>query len=123
MNINELTIADLKQLVDVAKVFDDKQNVEATPHPMLNRRVLIRTYSAGVHIGTLVHIDGTEARLLDGFRLWKWTGGGLSLSAVATNGIRGGRLNRTPEVYLTGVIEIIPTTPEAEQSYVKFVED
>ena len=95
----------------------------AKQHPMLGRRVLVRTYSAGVHIGTLIAIDGMEAHLKDALRLWKWTGGGLSLSAVATNGIKGGRLNRTPEVYLTNAIEIIPTTEVAEESYVNFIED
>jgi len=92
-------------------------------HPMLNRRVLVRTYSAGVHIGMAEEIDGMEIYLKDALRLWKWSGGGLSLSAVATNGIKGGRLNRCNEIYLTNVIEIIPTTKQAEESFVKFVED
>lgn len=94
-------------------------------HPMLGRRCLIRTYSAGVHIGTIDHINpqnSMELRLQDSLRLWKWEGGGLSLSAVANDGIKGGRLNRTGEVYLTNVIEIIPTTTKAEASYEKFVE-
>ena len=92
-------------------------------NPFIGRRVLVRTYSAGVHIGTLVAAEGMEAHLKDALRLWQWRGGGLSLSAVATNGIKRGRLNRTPEVLLTNVIEIIPTTPEAEESYVKHIED
>ena len=92
-------------------------------HPMLGRRCLIRTYSAGVHIGTVVAVDGMEAHLTDALRLWRWTGGGLSLSAVANNGIKGGRLNRTGEVYLTNAIEMIPTTDAAEATYVRFVED
>jgi uncharacterized protein DUF6948 len=92
-------------------------------HPMLGRRCLIRTYSAGVHIGTVEKIDGMEVHLKDALRLWQWKGGGLSLSAVATNGIKGGRLNRTPEVYLTNAIEFIPTTEKAEASFVRFIED
>jgi hypothetical protein len=90
---------------------------------MLNRRCLIRTYSAGVHIGTVVAVNETEVHLKDALRLWKWTNGCLSLSAVATNGIKGGRLNETPEIYLTNVIEIIPTTEKAEKTFVKFIED
>ena len=92
-------------------------------NPLIGKRVLVRTYSAGVHIGTLVAAKGMEAHLRDALRLWRWTGGGLSLSAVATNGIKGGRLNRTPEVVLTNCIEFIPTTEQAEESYVQFVED
>ena len=92
-------------------------------HPMLNRRCLIRTYSAGVHIGDVVKIDGMEVHLKNALRLWRWEGGGLSLSAVANNGIVKGRLNYTNEVYLTNVIEIIPTTEIAEKTYQKFIED
>lgn len=95
---------------------------ETTSHPMLGRRCLVRTYSAGVHIGTVIAIHGREVHLKDALRLWRWTGGGLSLSAVATDGIKGGRLNRTPEVYLMEAIELIPTTQQAEETYVKHVE-
>lgn len=92
-------------------------------HPMLGRRCLVRTYSAGVHIGDVVYAEGMEVRLENALRLWQWKGGGLSLSAVANNGIKGGRLNKTGEVYLTNTIEFIPTTPDAEKTYVKFIED
>jgi hypothetical protein len=92
-------------------------------NPLIGQRVLVRTYSAGVHIGTLVSADGMEAHLTDALRLWRWENGGLSLSAVATNGIKGGRLNRTPQVFLTNCIEFIPTTAAAEKTYVKFIED
>ena len=98
---------------------------ETAPHPMIGRRCLLRTYSAGVHIGTIDYINpqnGMEVRLKDALRLWKWEGGGLSLSAVANAGIVKGRLNSTGEVYLTNVIEIIPTTETAETSYAKFIE-
>lgn len=95
-------------------------------HPMLGRRCLIRTYSAGVHIGNVAWINpenSMEVKLENALRLWKWENGGLSLSAVANNGIKGGRLNETGEVYLTNAIEYIPTTEEAEKTYVKFIED
>jgi hypothetical protein len=96
---------------------------EPKQHPMLNRRVLVRTYSAGVHIGDAIHINNMEIHLTNALRLWKWENGGLSLSSVANNGIKDGRLNYTGEVYLTNVIEIIPTTAHAESTYVKFIED
>lgn len=92
-------------------------------NPLIGQRVLVRTYSAGVHIGTLASADGMDCHLTDALRLWQWRGGGLSLSAVATNGIKGGRLNRTPQVVLTNCIEFIPTTPEAEASYERHIED
>ena len=46
---------------------------------LIGKRVLVRTYSAGVHIGTLVKRDGMECRLTNAVRLWKWEGGGLSV--------------------------------------------
>lgn len=95
-------------------------------HPMLGKRCIVRTYSAGVHIGDVTYVNpdnSMEVKLENALRLWNWRGGGLSLSAVANNGIKGGRLNRTGEVYLTNAIEYIPTTEEAEKTYAKFIED
>lgn len=90
---------------------------------MIGRRCVIRTYSAGVHIGDVVSVtNGMEVLLNNALRLWKWEGGGLSLSAVANNGIKGGRLNRTGEVYLTNVIEFIPITERANKTYEQFIE-
>ena len=118
MNLDELTIGQARQL---AQLFGANSNGHA--HPMVGRRCLIRTYSAGVHIGDVVAVNDMEVHLKNALRLWKWEGGGLSLSAVANNGIKGGRLNRTGEVYLTNAIEFIPTTEAAEKSYVQFIED
>lgn len=94
-------------------------------NPMIGRRCLIRTYSAGVHIGNVKSVseDGMQVHLENALRLWKWEGGGLSPSSVANNGIKGGRLNKTGKVFLTNVIEFIPTTQSAEDTYVKFIED
>jgi hypothetical protein len=120
MAINDLTIEEIKEL---AALFSGGSVINKTAHPMLGKRCLIRTYSAGVHIGDVVAVDGMEVQLKDALRLWKWEGGGLSLSAVANNGIKGGRLNKTGEIYLTNVIEFIPTTTIAEKSFEKFIED
>lgn len=121
MNLDNLTIEQLKQLQGLIGGAKEK-----SAHPMLGERCIIRTHSAGVHIGDVVWVNpvnSMEVKLKDALRLWKWEGGGLSLSAVAKNGIKGGRLNRTGEVFLTNAIEYIPTTIEAEDTYVKFIED
>ena len=121
-NLNNLTIGEAKELAGLFRSISNKES----SHPMLGKRCLIRTYSAGVHIGDVTYInpnDSMELKLENALRLWKWEDGCLSLSAVANNGIVKGRLNKTGEVYLTNVIEIIPTTSEAEKTYDKFIED
>jgi len=122
-----MNIEKLKEAIELMKLLNDdsskKESEISCSHPMLGKRCLIRTYSAGVHIGDVVYANGMEVKLSNAIRLWKWTDGGLSLSSVANNGIKGGRLNKTGEVYLTNVIEFITTTIEAESTYVKFIED
>lgn len=118
MKIDDLTIGEAKKL---ASLFN--QTEDGLSNPYIGRRVLVRTYSAGVHIGTLVSAKGMECHLRDALRLWKWEGGGLSLSVVATQGIKGGRLNETPEVFLTNCIEFIPTTEKADKTYARYIED
>jgi hypothetical protein len=124
MNIDELTYGQIKE---IQRLFvGEKKISNNTHHPMLGRRCLVRTYSAGVHIGDVAYINtenAMEIKLENALRLWQWKDGGLSLSAVANNGIVNGRLNRSGEVYLTNVIEMIPTTSKAEESYEKFIED
>lgn len=99
---------------------------ETQKHPMLGKRCIIRTYSAGVHIGTVDYVNpnnSMEVKLTDSIRLWKWENGGLSLSAIANNGMKGGRCNYTGEVYLTNAIEYIPTSAKAEESFKEYIED
>lgn len=119
MNIDDLTIGQAKALWTL---FGAPDKSEKLANPYIGRRVIVRTYSAGVHIGTLKSAHGRECELVDALRLWKWEGGGLSLSAVAANGIEGGRLNRTKSVVLTEAIEYLPVTDEAWKSYERFVE-
>ena len=123
IDINDLTIGQIKEINGLLNNNTEKKIVA---HPMLGRRCLIRTYSAGVHIGNVVWINpenSMEVKLENALRLWTWSGGGLSLSAVANNGIKGGRLNKTGEVFLTNAIEYITTTSQAEKTYEKFIED
>lgn len=124
MLIIEITMNKLESLLKLAALIgDDATQAQSSKHPMMGRRCLIRTYSAGVHIGKVEAVEGMEMHLSDAVRLWEWKGGGLSLSAVANNGIKGGRLNRTGEVYLTNVIEIIPISPIAEATFTSYIED
>lgn len=125
-NKNNKKGKEMKKTTKAKKTTKTKTTCGKWAHPFIGKRVLVRTYSAGVHIGTLVSVNpdnAMECHIKDALRLWKWENGGLSLSAIAHNGIKGGRVNKTDEVVLTGAIEYIPTTPQAEESFLKFVED
>lgn len=89
----------------------------------LNQHVVVRTYAAGVHIGTLSDVEtapnGVNLVLTGARRLWRWTGA-FTLSEVATAGIdpKGSRVTAVvPEHLLAGVIEIIPTTEAARSTF------
>lgn len=121
-NVDDLTLGQIKKIQSMCA----STKPSSSNHPMLGKRCLIRTYSAGVHIGDVTWVNPSnsmELKLENSLRLWKWEGGGLSLSSVANNGIKGGRLNKTGEVLLTNAIEYIPTTKDAEDTYVRFIED
>ena len=83
------------------------------------KHVIARTYSAGVFAGFLFRKEGKEITLKDARRIWYWDGA-ASLSELA---IRGTSKPDTckfpasvPEVTLTEVIEIIPTTKQGKES-------
>lgn len=76
---------------------------------MIGKFVLIRTYSAGVHFGTLIEKNGKEVTLKDARRLWSWTGA-LSLSEIAMKGVNlsGSKISvPVDEIVLTEATEII----------------
>ena len=79
--------------------------------------VIVRTYSAGVHAGTLVFRKGKEVVLKNARRLWYWDGA-ASLSELAVHGVsKPGNCKFpavVPEITLTEAIEIIPCTKEAK---------
>ncbi len=81
--------------------------------------VIVRTYSAGVFAGNLVSRNGKEAVLADARRIWYWEGA-ASLSQLAVEGTSkpsGCKFPvAVPVVELTEVIEVLHTTPAAEQS-------
>lgn len=71
--------------------------------------VLIRTYSAGVHFGTLESKNGKEVCLSNARRLWSWQGA-LSLSEIAMKGIdiKNSKISvPVDEIELTEAIEVI----------------
>lgn len=71
--------------------------------------VLVRTFSAGVHFGTLEEMEGQIITLSNARRLWSWQGA-LSLSEIAMKGIdiKNSKVSvPVDEIVLTQAIEII----------------
>lgn len=83
--------------------------------------VVVRTYSAGVHVGELKSRKGKEVVLVNARRLWKWCGA-FTLSEVAVDGIKDKSKPSVsvPEILLTEAIEVIKTTLGAEKSLREF---
>ena len=85
---------------------------------MIGRRVMVRTYSAGVHFGTLKEKVGQEAILTDSRRVFYWTKA-CSLSQLAMEG--SGDIEKcqiaieVPEILLNRVIEVIPMSEKANK--------
>jgi hypothetical protein len=88
---------------------------------LIEKQVIIRSNASGVHYGTLVSVSGTNVRLRDSRRLYRWsTGGtGVSLSEVAIAGIDHAESKITevlPDIIIGDVCEIIPTHGMADTS-------
>ena len=117
MNINDLTIGQAKELASMFGAAS--QTTAATSHPFVGKYVIARCYSAGVHAGEVVSAEGETAILKESRRLWSWKAkDGVALSGVAQNGVQSGCKIDTanPEIYLTGVCELIPCSAIARES-------
>ena len=138
MNLNELTIGQAREIAGLLKtimtVETQTQPVTGsteqpfTPH--IGKPCIVRTYASGVFYGTVTKQDGRMVELSGCRRLWYWKASkGVSLSAVAVNGVDTRASKITEEVHTQTVldaIEIIPAsttcvssiaaTPTAEAS-------
>jgi len=87
--------------------------------PISTTFVLVRTYSAGVHVGELLSQIGKEVVLKNARRIWYWDGA-ASLSQLAMEGTSKPENCKFPcevqEITLTEAIEIIPCTDKAIKS-------
>jgi len=71
---------------------------------------IIRTFSAGVHVGEVVSVENQKITLKNARRIWKWAGA-FTLNAVATSGVtrKESRISvPVPEICLLDCVEIIP---------------
>lgn len=92
---------------------------DSVPKPVaLGPEVIIRTYSAGVHIGRIRSRNGREVVLENARRLWSWSGA-FTLNAVAMSGVdrKNSRISvAVPEITLTEAIEVLPVAAGVDLS-------
>ncbi|MBK7509813.1 MAG: hypothetical protein IPI16_17490 [Comamonadaceae bacterium] len=83
---------------------------------MIGKTCIVRTYSAGVFLGTIKERNGKEVLLVNARRIWYWDGA-ATLSQLANEGTKTPQNCKFPapvaEVLLTEAIEIIPATEAA----------
>lgn len=72
--------------------------------------VLVRTYAAGVHVGTLAAADGKTVTLTDARRVWRWRGANTlnELSQHGADTVYSRISDPVPSITLLDAIEIIP---------------
>lgn len=110
----------LSEILELVDFFKNKS--KHSTNPLMGKHCIIRTYSAGVHMGILEFQEGTEVMLTKSRRIWKWGNNAFTLSEVAQNGINPSNsriAQEIPEIYLTQAIEIIPTTQAARETFEK----
>lgn len=108
-NLNTITINGIEYVQTAAVA-----NLPAPAGP----EVIVRTYSAGVHIGILKSRDGREVVLTNAKRLYSWSGA-FTLNAVSQNGVdrKNSRISKpVPEITLLEAIEILPVASSVDLS-------
>jgi hypothetical protein len=83
MNLDELTIGQVKELVALLGASKTSLRVDGD-----GRHVIVRARDAGVHFGKLAGYEGRIVWLTDARRMWKWKAAkGISLSECAEFGV------------------------------------
>lgn len=82
---------------------------------MIGEFCVVRTYSAGVHVGIVEALYGTTCLLHDARRIYSWSNA-FTLHELSLHG--GGESSRisdpVPKILLTEAIEVIPCSEKAK---------
>ena len=120
MNIEELTLKQIREIATLVNGQIAQPAQSTTSHPFVGKYVIARCYAAGVHAGKVVSVDGENVILKDSRRLWSWKAkDGIALSGVAQHGVKTSECKidtQNPLIYLTGVCELIPCGAAAQKS-------
>jgi len=116
-----MNIEDLKkgELMKLAQLFNGESTDKTeTLNTFIGKKVIIRTYSAGVFFGVLAEKAGEEVILKNARRMYFWKAKeGISLSACALYGIgKESKIVEPVESIWLKAIEIIPCSQDAIKS-------
>ncbi len=105
----------LQQILAIANALSNTSSPpQNVARDCVGHYVVVRTYSAGVHVGELASRNGREVVLKNARRIWRWDGAN-TLNEIANNGVGTGSKVSEPvsEITLTEAIEIIRATDNA----------
>ena len=117
MNIDNLTLGQIKQIQ--ARLGNPTTQPQDGLNTMIGKKVIIRTYSAGVWFGRLKEKSGNEVIITEARRMWRWWANeSISLSGVALYGVKhdDSKIIEAVGAVWLEAIEIIPCTDTAIQS-------
>ena len=115
MDIDSLTIGEVKQLTAML----NNQSMPDGLSSMIGKKVIVRTYSAGVWFGVVEQKAGEEVIITQARRMWKWWAAeSISLSAVALHGIKHeeSKICEAVESVWLKAVELLPCTDKAIKS-------
>ncbi|MDP1738880.1 MAG: hypothetical protein Q8L23_15745 [Caulobacter sp.] len=108
--------------MDTQERTDTDTTTKAYPASLVGEHCVVRTHSAGVHLGEVIAQDGKQVTLKDARRLWRWFGA-FTLNEVALTGISNKGSNKSriaepvPIIVLTEATELIPTSIAARATF------
>ena len=80
---------------------------------LIGKKVLVRSYDAGVYFGTLTEMEGEQVAMADVRNIWHWTGASC-LSQIANDGITGDKVSPVvASMVVNRVCQVIPLTEKA----------
>lgn len=109
---------ELLELILENILLDDKakSNDKSEEHYFVGKKVIVRTYSAGVFFGEIIEKKGEEVILKNARRLffWKTVDNGVSLSEVANKGLhQDSKVCAATSKHWVIAIELIECSAEA----------
>ena len=116
VDLNDLTLGQIKEIQSLCQSHIDTSKGLCS---MVGMKVIVRTYSAGVHFGTLQQKSGNEVILENARRLRNWHAAeGICVHGIAKYGIiaKKSTICAPVELLWLEAIEIVPCTEISAKS-------